>query len=225
MGITTDKVGHRIGLFGGTFDPIHLGHLLAAEQCREQLKLDEVRFVLAATSPFKLEQRSAEAKHRWEMLNLAILSNPFFRGDDRELTRGGTSFTIDTIREVQAENSESQIVFLMGADSLVDFSKWREPGEICRLAFVAVIARGGRPDPDLSALKPYLPASEQASIGEHLLHMPELEISSTEIRSRVSRGMSIRYQVPAAVAAYIAEHRLYCDNTTPGNCPDETVVF
>lgn len=209
MGATTDTLGHRIGLYGGTFDPIHLGHLLAAEQCREQLKLDEVRFVLAATSPFKVARQATEAKHRWEMLNLAIISNPHFHADDRELKRGGTSFTVDTIREIRSENPDARIVFLMGADSLVDFANWREPGEICRLAYVAVIARGGRPDPDLSYLLPFLPAGERATLNDHLLHMPEMEISSTEIRRRVENRMSIRYQVPAAVAAYIAEHHLY----------------
>ena len=205
----TDTVGHRIGLYGGSFDPIHLGHLLAAEQVREQLKLDEVRFVLAATSPFKTERPPTDSKHRLEMLQLAIGGNPSFVADDRELKRGGTSFTVDTLREIRSENPTAEIVFLMGGDSLADFAKWREPAEICRIAFVAVLARGGQPAPDIALLKPFLPPEESANIGRHLLNMPQIEISSTEIRRRSARGQSIRYQVPAAVAAYIDQHRLY----------------
>lgn len=209
MGMTNDTVGQRIGLIGGSFDPIHLGHLLAAEQCREQLQLDAVRFVLAATSPFKLEQRPTDSKHRWEMLQLAIGGNPYFHADDREVKRGGTSYTVDTLREILAETPDARIVFLMGGDSLIDFAKWREPAEICRLAFVAVVARGGFPAPDLRILEPFLPEEDHSSISDHLLEMPQCEISSSAIRDAVSRGRSIRYQVTPAVAAYIDQHQLY----------------
>ena len=209
MGTTTDTIGQRIGLIGGTFDPIHLGHLLAAEQCREQLQLDEVRFVPAATSPFKLEQPPTDSRHRWEMLQLAISGNPFFRADDVELRRGGTSYTVDTLREIVAATASAQIVFLMGADSLVDFATWREPAEICRLAFVAVVARGGSALPDLGLLEPFLPSQQRTSLARHLLQMPQCEISSSAIRHAIAEGRSIRYQVTPAVAAYIDQHGLY----------------
>jgi nicotinate-nucleotide adenylyltransferase len=182
MGTTTDTLGQRIGLFGGTFDPIHQGHLLAAEQCRERLRLDELRFVLAATSPFKLAYGSADSKHRWEMLQLAIGGNPFFQADDRELRRGGTSYTVDTLRDIRAEFPQAQIVLLMGADSLVDFAKWREPAEICRLAYVVVVARGGHSQPDLQLLLPFLPAEQVVQLADHLLAMPQCDISATQIR-------------------------------------------
>lgn len=227
MGTTTDTVGQgeadtlgqrqpkkrsarrRLGLVGGTFDPIHLGHLLAAEQCREQLELEEVRFVLAATSPFKLHERAADSKHRWEMLQIAISGNPFFQADDRELKRGGTSYTVDTLREFRAEAPDAEIVFLMGADSLVDFAKWRAPEEICRLAFVVVVPRGGHMAPDLSLLAPFLPDEQRSQLTRHLVHMPQCEISSTNLRLAAAAGRSLRYQVPAAVAAYIEQHGLY----------------
>jgi nicotinate-nucleotide adenylyltransferase len=211
MGITTDTIGHsqrRIGLIGGTFDPIHLGHLLAAEQCREQLQLDEVRFIVAAHSPFKLQQRSADDKYRLEMVELAIGGNSAFKADPRELRRGGTSYTVDTLKEIQAELADAQLVFLMGADSLVDFDKWREPEEICRLAFIAVVARGGYAPPDLQLLAKYLP-KPGSDLSRHLISMPVCEISSSNIRECVAVSRSIRYQVPAAVAAYIQQHQLY----------------
>ena len=211
MSTTTDTVGQRIGVIGGTFDPVHIGHLLAAEQCREQLQLDEIRFVIAATSPFKVAGASVDSKHRWAMLQLAIGGNPYFRADDRELQRGGTSYTVDTLREIHSESPTTQIVFLMGADSLVDFAKWRDPAEICSLAFVAVVARGGSVAPDLTLLEPFLPRPRErsSSLGKHLVRMPQCEISSTGIRAAVAQGRSIRYQVTPAVAAYIEQHSLY----------------
>lgn len=216
MGQAQDTIGHdtsspiagvpKIGIFGGTFDPVHTGHLLAAEQCREQLRLDEVRFMPAFVSPFKLDKRSVDSKHRLEMLHLATQGNPAFRVDDRELRRGGTSFTVDTLRELKSELPQTELVFLMGADSLAEFDKWREPGEICRLANVVVVARGGTSAPDWQMLRRFLPAGDAQ---QHVITMPECEISSSGIRQAVAASRSIRYQVPAAVAAYIAQHGLY----------------
>ena len=222
MGQAHDTIGHdssapdssatavratRIGIVGGTFDPVHLGHLLAAEQCREQLGLDQLRFMPAFVSPFKLDKQAVEPKHRLEMLQLAAQSNPSFRVDDRELRRGGTSFTVDTLRELKAELPESELVFLMGADSLAEFDKWREPAEICRLAKVVVVARGGTAPPDLKMLGRFLPSGSQAE--QHVIAMPQCEISSSGIRQAIASGRSVRYQVPAAVAAYIEQHKLY----------------
>lgn len=211
MGIRTDTVGHgskRLGLIGGTFDPIHIGHLLAAEQCREQLQLDEMRFLLAATSPFKLEQHAADAKHRLEMVQLAIGGNRAFQVDQRELHRGGTSYTVESLREIRDELPDTEIVFLMGADSLADFAKWREPAEICRLAFVVIVARGGCPLPNLQLLANYLPSSNDDP-QDHSIAMPQCDISSSTIRQHVAQSRSIRYQVPPAVEAYILRHGLY----------------
>ncbi|MCC6510499.1 MAG: nicotinate (nicotinamide) nucleotide adenylyltransferase [Pirellulaceae bacterium] len=217
MGTTSDTIGpdgtstltspRRIGLMGGSFDPVHMGHLLAAEQCREQLRLDELRFIPAAVSPFKLHQLASDAKHRLEMLQLATGGNPYFRVDDRELRRGGTSFTVDTLRELKAELPGEQLVFLMGADALADFDKWREPPEICRLAQVVVVARGGQPLPNMAQLANYL--SPEADLSQHLIAMPQCELSSSAIRAAVAAGRSIRYQVPAAVEAYLKQHKLY----------------
>ncbi len=167
----------RVGIMGGTFDPVHLGHLIAAEQCREQLALDHLRFIPAAVSPFKLDKQTADARHRVEMLQLATGGNPGFVVDDREIRRGGTSFTVDTLRQLREEFSSAELVFLMGADSLVDFDKWREPAEIARLARIVVVARGGHAQPDMAVLAKYLPKG--ADLSQHLLAMPACEISST----------------------------------------------
>ncbi len=201
----------RVGIFGGSFDPIHVGHLLVAEFAREQLELSEVRFLPAAISPLKQSKQPTEAKHRVEMIRLAIGGNPRFRLDERELRREGPSYTVDTLSELKAESPSTDWVFIMGADSLADWHAWRTPERICELAFVAIAARGGMPAPNLDLLRKYLPNHQRASADDHILHLPQMEISSTDIRMRVQNGKSIRYQVPAAVEAYIATTKLFID--------------
>lgn len=199
----------RIGVLGGTFDPIHIGHLLIAEHAREELKLDEVRFIPAAVSPLKLDRVALDAKHRLEMVQLAIGGNEHFHVDDRELQRGGTSFTVDTLAELSDEMPDSELVFLMGGDSLMEFHRWQTPERICKLAFVAIIARGGLPKPDMNLLAKHLPRDHQEGLDAHLVPMPQVEISSTDIRSRIGAGRSIRYQVHPGVESYIQANRLY----------------
>lgn len=203
------KLRQRIGIFGGTFDPIHLGHLLMAEYVREALELTRVHFVLAHLAPHKLDRPATDEKMRLEMLKLAIAGNSSFVADDRELRRGGTSYTVDTLTELAAELPQAELVFLMGADSLAELHTWREPARICELAFVAVIARGGQAPPDLRQLEAYLPLEHRNDLARHLVPMPQLEISSTEIRSRIKTGKSVRYQLHPAVEAYIATQSLY----------------
>ncbi len=203
------SVRQRIGIFGGTFDPIHVGHLLLAELARERLRLDEVRFIPAATAPHKLEQKSSDGKQRLELVRLAIGGNPYFTADDRELRRSGVSFTVDTLTELRAELPEAELFFLMGGDSLAELHTWREPERICQLAFVAVLARGGHDNPDLQQLKRFLSPEQHADLASHLIPMPQLEISSSDIRQRVAAGRSVRYQLHPAVAAAIAASGLY----------------
>ncbi len=201
----------RIGVLGGTFDPVHLGHLMIAEQAREHLKLSEVRWIPAATAPHEQLKNASDSTHRLAMVQLAICGNSHFVCDDREVRRGGKSYTIDTLHELKSQFPDAELVFLMGADSLREFSKWRTPGEICKAAQVIVVARGGQPAPDLSSLAEFLPEAKttQQLFDEHLLTMPQLEVSSSDIRRRVALGKSIRYMVPAAVEAYIRQHNLY----------------
>lgn len=201
----------RIGVLGGTFDPVHLGHLMIAEQAHEHLNLSEVRWIPAATAPHEQLKNASDSTHRLAMVQLAISGNSNFICDDREVRRGGKSYTIDTLHELKSQFPNADLVFLMGADSLREFSKWRMPSEICKAAQVVVIARGGQPAPDLSSLNEFLPlAKSTQQLGdEHLLNMPQFEVSSSDIRRRVALGKSIRYMVPAAVEAYIRQHNLY----------------
>jgi nicotinate-nucleotide adenylyltransferase len=207
--MTSSDRRQRIGLLGGTFDPIHIGHLFIAEQCREQLQLDEVRFIPAAVSPLKLEHNSVDGKHRLEMVRLAVGGNAEFTVDERELRRGGTSFTVDTLREMAQELPDSRLFLILGADSLADLDRWREPEEICRLAYVVIVARGGHAAPEMQRLARYLPTDQQAQVDQHLLKVPQIEISSTDLRRRIAEGRSTRYQLHPAVEAYIAAHELY----------------
>lgn len=133
----------RIGVFGGTFDPVHYGHLLAAETCREQLNLDVVRFIPAAISPHKTGVAVTDGHARADMLKLAVSGYPEFVVDRRELKRSGSSFTVDTLQEIATETPEDELIFLMGADSLRDFLTWKEPERIAQLATLAVCNRPG----------------------------------------------------------------------------------
>ncbi len=199
----------RIGLYGGTFDPIHIGHLLIAEQVREQLQLAQVRFIPAATAPHKQDQRASQAKHRLEMLRLATCGNPSFVVDDCELQRGGTSYTVDTLEALHRESPDVDWVLIIGGDSLDEFHTWRDPARICELAFVAVVARGGRAALDMQQLQRYLPEHERPHVQRHRIAMPQIEISSSDIRTRLAQSRSVRYQVHPAVEAYIAAEQIY----------------
>lgn len=144
------------------------------------------------------------------MVQLAISGNSRFVCDDRELVRGGKSFTVDTLLELHRDLPNARLFLLIGGDSLREFSTWRQPERICELAHVVVMARGGQPTPDLQELARYLPSQPDGpELDSHLLQLPQCEISSSEIRERVKRNKSIRYMVPAAVEAFIKQHRLY----------------
>ncbi len=205
----------RVGVYGGTFDPIHVGHLIIGELAREALELDRLLFVVAKRPPHKVSEVITPAKFRLEMVRLATLDNPFFEPSDIEIRRGGVSYTVDTLQALSEELdlARERLFFLMGADSLVDFPSWRQPDRILELATVVALRR---PGVDLSDVDPeYLRRVR-------LLPTPLIEISATNIRQRVSRGCSIRYLVPEPVIDYIREHKLYLSETSSGGkkpCP------
>ncbi len=201
----------RIGIFGGSFDPIHNGHLLLAELCRESMELEHVRFLIANLSPLKTGNSPAKNQDRTEMVQLAIGGNPKFRIDTREMDRGGISYTIDSVRSIAAESPGSELFLLMGADTLADISKWRDPLELFRLVTPIVISRGGVGEPNWDALKPYVDSIRLNEIIKAKVTAPQIEISSYDLRDRVRRGKSIRYQTPPAVEMFIREHQLYCN--------------
>ena len=201
----------RLGLYGGTFDPVHVGHLLLAEQCREQCELDEVRFLPAGSPPHKQGAAITPGKARAEMLEFAVAGMPQFRIDRRELQRAGPSYTVETLQQLHDEDATRDLFFLIGADSLTDLPTWREPQRILELATVVAVNRGDRPLPDLSTLTAHLGATAAARI--RLVTMPGIDLSATDLRRRLQQGRSIRFMVPRAVEAYIADHRLYAAGT------------
>ncbi len=199
----------RLGIFGGSFDPVHYGHLLLAECCRTQCRLDRVLFVPAAVAPHKKQQHPTAADHRLEMLQLAIAGHEPFDVSRLEIDRGGVSYTVETLRQLKAEDASRELFLLIGADSLDDLPTWREPGEICALATIVVVARPDAAVPDFSTLKAKLPADQRAYVRGQTVVMPLIELSSSAIRDSVAHGASIRFQTPRAVEKYIETHGLY----------------
>ena len=190
----------RIGLFGGTFDPVHLGHLRAAESAREALSLELVAFLPSAMPPHRATSSSAE--DRLEMTRLATAPNPCFATWDAELRREGPSYTVDTVAALLGARPQDSFVLLVGADSWPEMPGWREPERLFALVEVAVAERPGAPT--LALAPPFASAR-----GVRHVQGPGLAISATAVRERVRRGLSVRYLVPDAVAEYIGERGLY----------------
>ena len=194
----------RIGLFGGTFDPPHLGHLALAECAREQLRLDRVLFVPAGTPPHKRGRQLSSARSRVAMTRLAVRGQAAFAVSTLEVRRRGPSLTLDTLRHLHAGFPGARIYLLMGADSLDDFRFWHEPRAIAALATLAVARR-----PRAGGTRRRTRSGARRGARVVQLDNPVLELSSSDIRARARAGRSVRYLVPDAVAAYLARHRLY----------------
>ena len=198
----------RIGVFGGSFDPIHQGHLILAENCREQAQLDQVLFMPCAMSPHKLKGAHGSDRQRLEMLDFAIGGHQNFVRSDMEIKRGGVSYTVDTLRELAAANTDAELFLLMGADSLESFSTWQEPEEILTLAKPIVVGRPGSTI-DLQTLEPLSSAAYVDEIAKLSVESPLIEISSSEIRRRVAAESSVRFLVPRSVEKYIETQNVY----------------
>ncbi|MBC7258415.1 MAG: nicotinate-nucleotide adenylyltransferase [Chloroflexi bacterium] len=196
----------RLGVFGGTFDPVHYGHLVAAEEVRYRLRLDKVLFVPAGMPPHKLDHDITPTRHRVAMLELAIASNPGFALSRVDIDRHGPCYTVDTLALLHEEYGPgTELFFLMGMDSLAEILTWKDPERLIRLAQIVVVGRPGF-QADVDELDKVLPgAAERISI----VDTPLMEVSSSDIRQRVREGAPIRYQVPETVEAYIRAHRLY----------------
>lgn len=199
----------RIGIFGGSFDPIHFGHLILAEQCREQAQLDQVWFVPCSLGPHKQDGTYSTDRQRVEMIELAISGHDPFVLSRIELERGGTSYTVETLEQIRATNPEDELFLLMGDDSLDQFSTWRQPDTICELATPLVVNRPGSGEVDLSLLQPYVDESRFQSFLKHTISSPRIEVSSSKLREFVSAGTSIRYLTPRAVEKYIETQKIY----------------
>lgn len=187
-----------IGLFGGSFDPVHHGHLIVGRVVAEKLRLDSLRFVPAREQPFKVGRHRTSAEHRAAMLSLAVAGMPGFSVEQSELQRPGPSYTVDTLRHLREREPGSEFVLLLGADAAAELPAWREASRLTELARIAVFARPGTPVAD----SPWIST---------VIEVPAIDISATEVRRRVHQGRSIRYWVPDPVAEYITTHRLYLD--------------
>jgi nicotinate-nucleotide adenylyltransferase len=211
-----------LGVFGGTFDPIHVAHLAVAEAARDALGLRRVLFVPAARPPHKTTQRVTAAQHRLAMVEAAVADNEAFALSTIELERDGPSFTIDTLRALTAgepaAGSEASmangapatgLALILSAEAFADFPTWRDPAGILALATLVVVPREGYPEADAAALARAIPAAREPRIV--VLDGPRMQLSASELRARARAGRSLRYLVPDAVAAYIGDHALYRD--------------
>lgn len=199
----------RIGIFGGSFDPIHLGHLILAEHCREQARLDEVLFVPSNMAPHKVNGAFGTDRQRVETIDLALSGHPQFRRSSIEIDRGGVSFTVNTLQQLQAERPDDDLFLMIGADSLDQFHTWREPKTILSLASPLVVNRPGAAPIDFQKFKPFASAEQLAEFETLAIESPLIDISSTEIRRRVGEEKSIRYLVPRSIEKYIETQKMY----------------
>lgn len=191
-------MAERLGILGGTFDPIHCGHVLLARFVLERLSLDRILFVPAAEPPHKSDVL-APAEHRWQMVCLALHGMPHFEASPVELERHGPSYSVDTLRQLRDEHPGSELYLIIGTDNVSEMATWHDPEGILALATVVAGAR------------PAAGVIGDGAIADRIqrLDTPTFDISSTEIRHRVHRGMPVRYLVPEAVERYLDEHRLY----------------
>lgn len=204
----TDRGRTAIGIMGGTFDPIHVGHLVIAEEARETLSLARMLFVPAGQPPHKPASEVTAIEHRVAMVELAIADNPAFELSRSEVDRAGPSYTVDTVEQVAADHD---VTVILSAETFRELPTWHEPERLLAAARVAVVPREGYPAPDPGWLAATFPGREDRVI---YLDAPHIGVSSTAIRARVAAGRSIRYLVPAAVEAYITANNLYRTDQT-----------
>lgn len=203
----------RIGVFGGSFDPVHLGHLIAAECCREQARLDRVIFMPAAVPPHKQDRRLTPADDRVQMLRLAVGGHEAFTISTREIDRGGVSFTVDTLAQLRETHPGEELFLLLGPDAIVEFPTWREPARILQLAQPLVMVREVLDDANTftsdAQLAGLMGREQLAAVLAAAVRLPAIGIRASDLRAAVAAGRSIRFRTPRAVEAFITAHGLY----------------
>ena len=197
----------NIGVLGGTFDPIHIGHLILAEEVRARLNLAEILFVPAGQPWLKVDSPISPAEHRVEMVRLAIADKPYFKLSTMEIERAGPTYTVDTIAELKAQlGTGDELFFILGWDNLAELPQWWQPSRLIAMCRLVAVPRPDYPLPDLKALEASIPGLSQRVT---LMDKPEIDISASAIRDRVAQGLSIRHLVPEPVDEYIRQHKLY----------------
>ncbi len=203
----------RIGIMGGTFNPIHFAHLILAESAYEELKLDKVLFMPSKKPPHKLQENIESDEHRARMIKLAIQDNPHFELSYLELEREGITYTADTLEELNKNYPQDEFYFIMGADSLFQIEDWWNPQLIFQLANIVAAVRDCATMEEITAQINHLANLFKARI--YLLCTPNMDISSKMLRQKLENGKTIRYYIPDPVVQYIREHVLYGKATTP----------
>lgn len=203
----------KIGLMGGTFDPIHNGHLVTAEEARYQFDLEKVIFIPSARPPHKMERRRSPIEDRYSMVELAIVENAHLSISTLETEREGLSYTIDTLREIhRVYGGEVELFFITGADAILEILTWKDPGEILAESQLIAATRPGYPLERLKQALPEFNSHGEPAMGRvHAMEIPALSISSTDIRGRVREGRPFRYLVPELVWEYISDKGLYLE--------------
>jgi nicotinate-nucleotide adenylyltransferase len=199
----------KIGILGGSFDPVHIGHLIIAQDAAEHLGLSEVIFVPAAIPPHKQHVRQAAHEDRLNMLRLAVNEDPRFSVSDLEVQRGGISYTVDTVRDLKKIYPNDELILIVGSDTLLDLHNWYRPEELLSLCAIAAVLRPGEHEAEEIAEKIQLPAIYKKRVLKKLIKAHQVQVSSTEIRTRMGKGLGIRYFVPSNVEIYIYDKGLY----------------
>ena len=197
----------NIGVMGGTFDPIHMGHIIVAEEARTRMNLAETLFVPACLPWLKTDSPISAAEHRVEMVRLAIADKPYFKLSTVEIERGGPSYTVDTVAGLRGQiGAEDELFLILGWDSLAELPRWHEPSRLIEMCRLVVVPRPGYSRPELESLDESLPGISQRVM---FFDKPEMDISASNIRERVAKGLSVHHLIPRPVNRYIKEHGLY----------------
>jgi nicotinate-nucleotide adenylyltransferase len=196
----------KIGVLGGTFDPVHVGHLGVAEEVTASLDLSEIIFMPAGQPWLKGDNRISPAEHRLEMVRLALAGKPYFRLSTMEVERPGPTYTVDTMAEIKRQLGSAELFFILGWDNLTQLPQWHQPSRLIKLCRLVAVPRVDFQEPDLKSLEAVIPGLEQSVI---LLEKPRIDVNASEIRRMVGQGLSIHNLVPEAVEKYIKKHKLY----------------
>lgn len=202
----------RLGIFGGTFNPVHIGHLVAAQDAAEAFDLTRVLFVPCANPPHKPAPQLAPAAHRMAMLEAALEGSLLFEVCDLEVRRGGANYSVDTVRELARRHPDADLFFIIGADTLPELHSWKSAGELMEMCSFITIARPGASTPSAAELQ--LPEPWPEKLLANIIAAHQVDVSSSDIRYRVAEGLRISYLTPPGVEMHIAEHYLYNNDQT-----------